>query len=471
MKKSIFLFVSILCIGNLLSAQKNKTIISGKITHPENSKVRLVNFCTYENLSLPEVELAKDNSFKLVFDLPENKYLRLEHGPQVADFFVMPGDSVFLSFDMVNMDSTLDASGPHAPHYFYWREHYNYTKNGNAPMHTKPDEMAILVDSVFKEKRKFVDNFVKKYQSQIDPAFVKHYEVAYTYRPLSKRYVFPFYYAMAKEMKVQDVQLSENYYLPIEKGKINIDENWNVLEYQNFLEEYVTHTYNQLLAKSGKPQTASNPLERYAVAKILLYGKGKWESIATMLDSDIRFEKNEGAFEAYHRFMVDCPNDFIKNKLSEAYKEVQIATNGKEMPNFSARNSKGEKVSLADFKGKVVLLDVWAMFCGPCWYEMRHENTAKLKAHFKDNPNVVFLYLCIDRSESRWKEVIQKEPFVNVGIHLYDDELSKGNAMEQMGVKMFPSYFIIDKEGKIFDSNPPRPSNPDLINVMEKALK
>lgn len=468
----LFLFLcglSSLIVENPVCAQKGRTVIAGRITHPENNKVRMIHFCNYEDLTMPEATLASDNSFKLVFELPESKYLRLEHGSNVADFFVMPGDSVFLTFDMMNMDSTFNASGKHAPHYFYWREHYFFTKNGRGADVT-PEIMAKKVDSSFAAKRQFFDNFAKKYEKQIDPAFVKHYEVAYTYRPLSKLYMFPFMYAQNHDIPFKDLQLPTNYYTPLDKAPINIVDNWNVLEYQNFVSEYINFSYTKLLERGGKSGDNYDACEVYEFGKILLDGKGKWETLAGRIDDDIRYNGSPSAFEAFRRFMMDCPNDFIKNKLKEAYKEVQIAGKGKVLPNFSAKNSKGEKVSLSDFKGKIVLLDIWSTNCGPCFYEMRHENTTKLKAHFKDNPNVVFLYICVDRSETYWKEVLGRESFANSGIHLFDNQLEKGNVMEQLGVKGFPTYFIIDKAGAVFESNPPRPSNPELIGYLEKAL-
>lgn len=137
-------------------------------------------------------------------------------------------------------------------------------------------------------------------------------------------------------------------------------------------------------------------------------------------------------------------------------------------PEFTLTDINGNKVSLSDFKGKVVYMDVWATWCAPCIYEI---NKAKsLKKHFKDqvDKEIVFLYISIDTDEKSWKNMVKKKDIQ--GVHL----LSKGGEeeaiLQKYNVPSIPKFVLIDKEGNIVDGNAKAPSNPELIDDIETLL-
>jgi thiol-disulfide isomerase/thioredoxin len=136
-------------------------------------------------------------------------------------------------------------------------------------------------------------------------------------------------------------------------------------------------------------------------------------------------------------------------------------------PSVTLNDINGKKVSLSDFKGKVVYLDLWASWCGPCLYEMSHSQDVKAK--YKDNPQVVFLYISIDSDPDAWKRMIKKKNIQ--GIHL----LSKGGREDDVITKFqantIPRYILIDKKGNIADADAKRPSDPEVIDDIEALLK
>lgn len=457
-----------------LTAWAQRTVISGKIIHPASQKIALSHFHLYENLSLPSATLNADNTFKLVFDLPYNHYIRLEHGENIADFFVMPGDSVFLTFDMVNMDSTMTASGTHAPHYNYWSAHYHFvsSKSGNYSTQTQAPE-AFMEDVVlaYKEKQAFFDDFVKANQAHIDPAFIQFTATTYYYRPMIKRMHYVWQYAQKVGKSPEEIVLPTSYYQPIEQAPINQAQNWGVPEYDSFLENYLHFHYDALLKKAGRLPISKDNLELYELGKILLQGEEKWQILAMLIDNCIRYEASQSSFLAYDRFMADCPDGFIKNKLSQAYEEVQLTANGQSLPDFVAVDMKGDSVHLSDFKGKVIYLAFWNTNCAPCFYEMRHANQVKLAAEFGNRKDIVFVYVCADRSVGRWKESLKENHFEALGIHLYDEENREESARATLGIQMFPTHYIIGKEGQVINAHPAPISSPKLIQELQDALK
>lgn len=121
-------------------------------------------------------------------------------------------------------------------------------------------------------------------------------------------------------------------------------------------------------------------------------------------------------------------------------------------PNFNVTDIKGKKVSLSDFKGKVVVLDFWATWCGPCKKSL--PAMQMLVNKYRKDPNVKFLFI------HTWETVSDpKSDAVNyllthkLDLPLYMDlknpDTKKNPAVSSFGVDGIPAKFVIDGSGKI----------------------
>jgi thiol-disulfide isomerase/thioredoxin len=143
------------------------------------------------------------------------------------------------------------------------------------------------------------------------------------------------------------------------------------------------------------------------------------------------------------------------------------AQKGKTAFNFRAENILGEEIHLSDYKGKYVLIDVWATWCAPCL-----ENRPKfidLATKYKGCDKIVFLNLSIDASNERWKSFVSQEN-VNNSIH----ELQIIDGMNtQFGINYLvttvPKYILIDQKGLIVNVDLPKPSL-GLESIIESIL-
>lgn len=126
-------------------------------------------------------------------------------------------------------------------------------------------------------------------------------------------------------------------------------------------------------------------------------------------------------------------------------KTVQV---GQPAPAFTINTIDGGKVSLADFKGKYVLLDFWASWCQPC----RQENPNVVKAYndYKDKNFTVF-GVSLDKDPAAWRHAVQadKLTWTQAG-ELMDFE---GPVVKQYQVDAIPTSFLIDPQGKIIAKN------------------
>jgi len=114
----------------------------------------------------------------------------------------------------------------------------------------------------------------------------------------------------------------------------------------------------------------------------------------------------------------------------------------KPAPAFTLKDSSGHTVRLSDYRGKVVLLNFWATWCGPCKMEIPW--FIEFERQYKDRG---FAVLGISMDEEGWEAV---KPFlagmnVNYRVLMGDETVAKAYG----GVESLPTSFIIDREGRI----------------------
>ncbi len=114
-------------------------------------------------------------------------------------------------------------------------------------------------------------------------------------------------------------------------------------------------------------------------------------------------------------------------------------------PDIALQSPDGKNYSLAELKGKVVLLDFWASWCGPC----RRENPAVVKMYekYKDDGFTVFS-VSLDGSTDRWKNAIAQDK-LSWPYHVSDLKKWSSAPARMYGVSSIPKTFMIDRDGKI----------------------
>ena len=126
--------------------------------------------------------------------------------------------------------------------------------------------------------------------------------------------------------------------------------------------------------------------------------------------------------------------------------ELQSAAGRKPAPNFSLTDDKDAKISLSDFKGKVVLVNFWATWCHGCkeeipWY-------MEFAGKYKDSGLVV---IGISVDDDGWKAV---KPFLREKKLNYSVVIGNNTLANQYGLDAMPLSVLVDREGKIADSHP-----------------
>lgn len=168
-------------------------------------------------------------------------------------------------------------------------------------------------------------------------------------------------------------------------------------------------------------------------------------------------------------FIAACFALVSMRSYSEIKQSEKLTTSGSKIVYLNAKKADGTDKSFADviaeFKGKVVYVDFWASWCGPCRGQFPHAK--KLHAKLNDKP-VVFLYISFDRSEEEWKE--GAENFELEGYHFFPNENQQRLIYNQFQVDGIPRYMLIDKNGKMVDADASRPSASSILDEITKLL-
>lgn len=478
MKLKIIILALVVLTTNQLHAQELSASvkIKGKLENFSNNKIyiRTPNF----NDSLLTDSIGKFN-YK-TDKITEPLYAKIDFGDTQLDLYLAPGYDLALTGRALNAKviySSLSLSGIGAKTNQYWKQIFLLYKNSlimpltNEWYDIKPDHFIKM--GLEKEK---LDSFAIRIRKTIfnktnyDP--FKEFFQKMSFIEINVRKL---YYLLAYRYW-NDLSIKQTDSLI----KNAIDPNlFNSLSFDNFMgnfyyQEVISFFYpDYLLDKQidNDKSILQNTLRRkLEICDSLFNGKTKDYVLQRIIKKEIAAIFSFKQLDLLKSFIFRINDSQLqKNLLIECANRKNMIENvaaGEEAPDFNLPDSSGQYHNLRDYRGKVVYIDLWASWCGPC----KEELPALKDIYNEYSQNGKFQIISIAVKDTAGKTMRTK--LVNqLQLHWLQLEDRQDFIWNKYKVTWIPRFILIDKEGEILSFDAPRPSEKEVLkHSLDMAL-
>ncbi len=158
----------------------------------------------------------------------------------------------------------------------------------------------------------------------------------------------------------------------------------------------------------------------------------------------------------------------LKQEVLELYKAASRIMQGEPAPISTLKDTEGKEHTFAEFKGKVIVIDVWANWCSSCIINM--PKFIALRNEYRHRDDICFITVSIDRSEDKemWLRAIEVNNMQQM-LNLFPDCEVQSQFETDFLISGVPRYIIIDKNGCIVSAHAPG-AGPEMAEMIEKVL-
>lgn len=167
-----------------------------------------------------------------------------------------------------------------------------------------------------------------------------------------------------------------------------------------------------------------------------------------------------------NKFLAECQTVGYKNIIEKLYNQKMLLAPGKPAPLFRYKDINGKEYALEDLKGKLVYIDFWATWCGPCRHELPFLEEVE-KAY--EGKKITFISMSMDNDVVAWDKMVKEKKMKGLQLHADGDWSS--TVAKDYQIKGIPTFVLIDENGLIISPAAPRPSSGAvLVNMLDENL-
>lgn len=407
--------------------------LSGEITNPNSDKITIRG-----NGYIKVIDVNTNGTFDDTLVIKEGNFTFYDTKESTA-MYLAPGYRLDISLDGKEFDETLKYSGiGEKPNnfnasYFLFNEKNaidseTYKKMENQEyfdyeLKTHASLMKLLNESEI-ENEKFLENQADKFRFQMLNNLI--------------------------------TKLGEDYFAGKTKGIITqyMDSEIDKIDFKDSVLFASNNDYRYFLSSYFVAGLTSGDLKTLELYNEELLEMQK-KSIVTTLKRGISFYNMDKLDLYYQTYVKLAANDKDINRIKGKYERIKTLKKGSPSPSFNYPDSSGKNISLESLKGKLVYVDVWATWCGPCKAQIPFLKQLEEKYREED---IAFVSLSIDQLKniSKWKDMIVDKELE--GIQIIADKAWRSKFVTDYVIEGIPRFILIDKDGNLMDPMAPRPA-------------
>ena len=459
MKKLTLLAFAALCIVNVFAT---KIRVSGNITGNTAPTFKNVQLFYQGNVAKSDL---KDGKFDLEIDIDRDGFVELYLNS--TNFFVYASPKEDLNLDIV-VNTMNDYS-------ITSTNKKDYANQFLADMHKIA--LSMKQTGFYTDKFKDASNAAKKFIGKVEPLKKeKLAKVTKKYPEFGKNLEHMFHYMFTfanatnlstKEItkELEDLKNSgysiheisvpyfRNYFEDLLKIKVADKLALYGIDYDAQKDANLVNTvYAEYLVEYSPGQSFTNFMFFKPVSQELMLNGAKNQNYLEFIFANVNSK-------SYDSFKKD-----YEAKLA-AIKEIESKGVEKAF-NFEFLDKDGKTYRLDDFKGKMLLIDCWASWCGPCRGQIPALKSLEEKYKGKD---INFLSVSLDNSKKAWLKAVDEE-----GLHgyvLHAPGAFKNEFAKHYGINSIPRFLLIDANGNVINDDMPKPSEEEVVrNIIDVRL-
>ncbi len=441
MKQTLFTILSLALICAACT-QKPLQEVHLKGTLKNFSPVETMRIETPEGYILREtVEIKTDSSncFDITIPLDQPTYFRLGRNT----LYLTPGDNLTMEVDLNDPNAAVfTGTGAEANRYLRAKpfpKGGSYIPNVNLNDHPDFDEVIERLAKVVENANLQLDSL-----SNVSEHFKKLEKGRIQFDAANTLQSYGFYASWMKQLNDEAAKSfrdsADNYFKPFVEDYLKESNDADYLHLDTY------RGLAQSVVEQFGAKQANQELIDFIEASNLCYGLASMGPVKQVLEQRLEMESK-------------IQSEKYKKVIGKAFHKYEVLEPGNAAPNLTFNTPEGQPVSLSDFKGQMVVIDVWATWCGPCKNEAPYFEELARKY---SNETTQFIAISIDSNKKAWKKYLSEHDKYSKQFICSRSEFKN---YELFGV---PRFIIIDKDGNFIDAFAPAPSNPEFEKTIQE---
>ncbi len=444
---ALFLFITI-----SLNAKQVYVSVEAKNIQEAHIQFELIENPLMNELRIYRMNLRSEDMATYVLPVTRPQMVLVKHANAEFEVFLEPGKELTMKFNSADVLNSIRFEGEGGTNnkflvdfqrYYDRPQKKKYEKGGletilnrDVALYAEGYDIATFYNQLT-ENRQNQDKFLRTFNSStpLTPKFKSFIQnhIRYNYEAGKLAY----FVVNQGKMPASVVQQYWTKYQLLGGIDVNDSKAIDHPAFQNLLNAFIQYLY----AENPFDVEDLSPVYYNFITKNL---KGKAQSFM-LTRLFINIKKNGGnlkfAQKKFPAFKRDNPYPEYTTLVEQYYGPDIVYVPEEVAPDFSAIHENGKRVRLSDYQGKVVYMSFWASWCKPCLAGFK--KTYGVRKQLKDK-GVVLLNICMDRTQSAWKNTMSKVPMPGENIFVENME----EVQRLYDISSLPLYHILNKQGR-----------------------